>query len=371
MSALSLKGIVKSYGETRVLDKIALDVESGEFLALLGASGSGKSTLLRIIAGLEAADEGQVAIDGQDVTRAPPQARDIAMVFQSYALYPQMTVARNIGLGLEMRRLRPWQRWPGMRWLPDVRRIRETITADVRAAAETVRLGELLDRRPAQLSGGQRQRAALARAMVRRPRLLLMDEPLSNLDAKLRQRMRGQISDLHRASGATVVYVTHDQVEAMTMASRVAVMVDGHIVQIGAPHDLYRDPDDVRVAEMLGSPAINLLAGKARQGGIEAAGQFWAYRHDVAPGASVQLGFRPEHASIEEGGGGDGAEVRRVEQLGSEQFAYLRFGDGADAVVRIPGDMRFASERVRISVPASRLLLFDEAGARLRGKGAA
>ncbi|MBL0914921.1 MAG: ABC transporter ATP-binding protein [Sphingopyxis sp.] len=231
MSALGIAGIAKRFGQTSVLSDISLEVESGEFVALLGASGSGKSTLLRIIAGLEKPDAGRIAIGDLDVTSLPASARDIAMVFQSYALYPQMTVAANIGLGLEMRRLRPWQRLPGMGWLPDVRRTRAGIVDDVARAAAIVRMESLLDRKPAQLSGGQRQRAALARAMARRPRLLLMDEPLSNLDAKLRQQMRGEISDLHRSTGATIVYVTHDQVEAMTMADRVAVMVDGHIVQ--------------------------------------------------------------------------------------------------------------------------------------------
>jgi multiple sugar transport system ATP-binding protein len=367
MTALSLRGIGKSYGVTRVLHEVALDVQSGEFVALLGASGSGKSTLLRIIAGLEAPDEGVVSIDDTDVTRLSPERRDLAMVFQSYALYPQMSVARNIGLGLEMRRLAGWQRLPLMGWLPEVRRIRAGIEADVRQAAETVRLGHLLDRRPAQLSGGQRQRTALARAMVRRPRLLLMDEPLSNLDAKLRQKMRGEISDLHRSSGATVVYVTHDQVEAMTMADRVAVMVEGRIVQIGHPHDLYADPDDVRVAEMLGSPAINLLSAVARSGGIEAGGQFWRRGHALPDGTALQIGFRAEHAALATGGDAPTAAIRRIEHLGPEQLVYLGFDDGAGAVIRLPGDHRIDGERLAIDVPGERLMLFDADGLRLRG----
>ena len=367
MTALSIRRIAKCFGTTHVLNDVSLDVESGEFVALLGASGSGKSTLLRVIAGLETPDAGRIAIDDEDVTRLPPDRRDLAMVFQSYALYPQMSVARNIGLGLEMRRLKPWQRLPGMRLLPPVRRIRAQIDAEVAQAAEIVGMGALKDRKPAQLSGGQRQRAALARAMARRPRLLLMDEPLSNLDTKLRQRMRGEIIDLHRSTGATIVYVTHDQVEAMTMADRVAVMVDGRIVQVGLPHDLYADPDDVRVAEMLGSPAINLLQGIARSGGVEAGGQFWRCAHALAEGRAVQLGFRAEHAVLNGSGALCTARIGRVENLGAERLVHLAFVDGgATAMVRLGSGATLPRGAFSLCVPENRLLLFDETGARLR-----
>lgn len=258
MAALRLHQISRSFGSTRVLDGVDLDIRDGEFLTLVGPSGCGKTTLLRIIAGLDHAEEGQVEIDGALVDDLPPKQRDVAMVFQSYALYPYMTVAQNLALPLVMRKLSRLQRLPLIGpWWPGARARRREIDIAVEQVAESVGLGQMLHRRPAQLSGGQRQRVALGRAMVRRPKVFLMDEPLSNLDAKLRVDTRAEIADLHRRLGATFVYVTHDQVEAMTMSDRVALMMGGRILQLGTPQEIYDDPLDLRVAEFIGTPKIN------------------------------------------------------------------------------------------------------------------
>jgi multiple sugar transport system ATP-binding protein len=253
---------------------VSLEVGPREFLTLLGPSGCGKSTLLRIIAGLEQADDGSIALGGQAVDGLLPRERDVAMVFQSYALYPYMTVAENIGLPLLMRRTQPWQRLPLMRRLhPGARAASGTIAHDVRRAAEALQIESFLDRKPAQLSGGQRQRVALARAMVRDPRVFLMDEPLSNLDAKLRVTARAEIAELHRRAGVAFMYVTHDQAEAMTMSDRVALMMNGEILQVAPPAEIYDRPAELRVAEFVGSPKINVLPGTVRaDGGIDVPG---------------------------------------------------------------------------------------------------
>lgn len=264
MAALQLHHINRRFGSTLVLDGINLDIRDGEFLTLVGPSGCGKTTLLRIIAGLDHADEGQVAIDGVAVDNLPPKKRDVAMVFQSYALYPYMTVAQNMALPLIMRRLSWVQRLPLIgRWWPGSSVVRRELEDEVNQVAQSLGLGALLQRRPAQLSGGQRQRVALGRAMVRRPKVFLMDEPLSNLDAKLRVDTRAEIADLHRRLGTTFVYVTHDQVEAMTMSDRVALMMGGRILQLGTPQSLYDDPKDLRVAEFIGTPKVNVVLASA------------------------------------------------------------------------------------------------------------
>jgi multiple sugar transport system ATP-binding protein len=367
MAALTLQRITRRFGTVTVLDDVSLDVESGEFVALLGASGSGKSTLLRIIAGLDRPDSGRVLIAGQPATDRRPSERDVAMVFQSYALYPHKTVAENIALPLEMRRLRGWQRIPGLGAMSrSARATRRQIAADVRTAAATVAIEKLLDRRPNQLSGGQQQRVALARAMVRRPQLLLMDEPLSNLDARLRTRMRAEIAELHATIAATLIYVTHDQVEAMTMADRIAVMVDGRIVQIGRPQELYDEPVDVRVAEMLGSPSINLVQGHAMHHGIDAGGLRWPLDLDIT--GAVRVGFRPEativtHASPTS----SNVIVSRIEHWGAERLLHLVLADGQRVIVRTPPDFSTAAgDCLHLSVSTKKLLLFDEHGARLR-----
>ena len=258
MTNIQLKNISKSYGTNLVLNDVSLNVEDRKFLTLVGPSGCGKSTLLRVIAGLEAPESGSVAIDGQLVTKTAPALRNLAMVFQSYALYPHLSVRENMKTPLKLRDLSFIERLPliGSLIAPGKH---QSLNNQVEETAATLRINEYLERRPGQLSGGQRQRAALGRAMVRTPFAFLMDEPLSNLDAALRVHMRAELSELHRNLETTFVYVTHDQSEALTMSDRVAVMMDGMIVQIGTPEEIYNQPEFLSVAEFLGSPKINRL----------------------------------------------------------------------------------------------------------------
>ncbi len=337
-----LTGIAKSFGRTRVLDDVDLAIEPGEFLTLVGPSGCGKSTLLRIIAGLEAADRGSVAIGGRIVDPLPPDQRDVAMVFQSYALYPHMTVAGNMATPLEMRRLTLAERLPLIRLLSPRRpRVMRGIMAEVRAVAETLQIAHLLDRKPAQLSGGQRQRVALGRAMVRRPRVFLMDEPLSNLDAALRVHMRTELAELHARLGITFIYVTHDQVEAMTMSSRVALMDQGRILQLGTPADLYDRPATLAVARFIGSPPINLLEGEADgAGGVRIDGVRLPIAPGVAADTRITVGIRPEAlhpAPVRHDGPVLRARLKRAENLGAEWMLHATLAGAGDAplVVRI------------------------------------
>ena len=308
MADILVERITKEFaGGIAAVDDVTLQVEDGEFMVLVGPSGCGKSTLLRLIAGLEEATAGTVWIGGRDVTDLPPRERDIAMVFQSYALYPHMTVRQNLGYGLKVRKSS-----------------KREIAERVERVARLLRLDELLDRRPAALSGGQRQRVAMGRAIVREPLAFLMDEPLSNLDAKLRVGMRAELAGLHGRLGATTVYVTHDQVEAMTLGQRVAVMRDGRILQVDTPQALYRDPVDLFVAAFIGSPAMNLVGARLDRDGVE----FGGFRIQLAPehrpdrSGDVVLGIRPE--SFEDDAFAD-AELPRldvtvsvVEDLGSD-----------------------------------------------------
>jgi multiple sugar transport system ATP-binding protein len=367
---VSIKGVSKSFGSTRVLNDISLEVGPCEFLTLLGPSGCGKSTLLRIIAGLDHADEGSIALGAHAVDGLLPRERDVAMVFQSYALYPYMTVAENIGLPLLMRRTRAWQRLPLIRRLhPVARAARGTITRDVRRAAEALQIESFLDRKPAQLSGGQRQRVALARAMVRDPRVFLMDEPLSNLDAKLRVAARAEISDLHRRCGVAFMYVTHDQAEAMTMSDRVALMMGGEILQVAPPAEIYDRPADLRVAEFIGSPKINLLPGRTRaDGGIDVPGGVLRGASGMAPGSVVTIGIRPEHCELDRGHGIAGT-IRHRENLGSDLFLHLEVRGLADRFVtrcapELIGSLPLGSHVVFHPRPG-RALLFDAAGRRI------
>ncbi|MQX55353.1 ABC transporter ATP-binding protein, partial [Sinorhizobium meliloti] len=274
MAEISIRSIRKSFGATSVLKDVSLEIADGEFLTLLGPSGCGKSTLLRILAGLEVQTGGSLAIGDHVVDGVRPKRRDVAMVFQSYALYPHMTVAQNMALPLRMRRLSSWQRLPVVgRFLLGTTAVGAEIEKDVMRTAKALGIGHLLARKPGQLSGGQRQRVAVGRAMVRQPAVFLMDEPLSNLDAKLRVQMRAEIKELHQRLGVTFVYVTHDQSEAMTMSDRVAVMLDGELLQVAPPQEIYADPDDLRVAEFIGSPKINILEATLRSDGLaDAAG---------------------------------------------------------------------------------------------------
>ena len=306
MSDVHLNAVVKNWGTTRAVDRVSLHVNSGELVALLGPSGCGKSTTLRLIAGLEGADEGEIHIGGRDVTRLPPAQRGVAMVFQSYALFPHLTVAENIVFGLQVRRV------------PVAERKRR-----LDAAAELLGLGALLDRRPAQLSGGQRQRVALGRAIVAEAAVCLMDEPLSNLDAQLRQQMRQEIRALQQRLGMTLIYVTHDQTEAMTMADKVVLMRAGRIEQHGSPAELYERPASTFVAGFIGCPAMNLLPGAAARAGD--------------PADSILIGVRPEHIALCEPGRGLPAQLETIEYLGAESMLICRHDDAHRITVRMPG----------------------------------
>ena len=324
MSALRIAQIEKTFGSTRALKGVSLDIAEGEFIALVGPSGCGKSTLLRIIAGLEAQDRGSVAIGGTAVDGLRASRRNLAMVFQSYALYPHLTVAENIAVPLRMRRLNRWQRLPILGpFLPGARRRLATIGSDVLDAAQTLGIEHLLGRKPGQLSGGQRQRVAVGRALVREPRAFLLDEPLSNLDAKLRVHMRTEISELHRRLGATFIYVTHEQAEAMTMSDRIAVMMDGELLQVATPEEVYGRPADLRVAEFIGSPKINVLpVASGRDGRLHYAGRPLPFR--AGADAVAGLGVRPEAFRIVRDDGQISARVVHRENFGAEVCFHLQ-----------------------------------------------
>ncbi|WOH54483.1 ABC transporter ATP-binding protein [Bradyrhizobium sp. sBnM-33] len=374
MAVLCKNSIRKNYGPTSVLRGVSLSIADGEFLTLLGPSGCGKSTLLRILAGLEVQDAGSVSIGERAVDGLRPKRRDVAMVFQSYALYPHMTVASNMALPLRMRRLSVFQRLPLLgRLLPGTARIAAEIDVEVTRTAKSLGIGHLLARKPGQLSGGQRQRVAVGRAMVRHPAVFLMDEPLSNLDAKLRVQMRAEIKELHQRLGVTFVYVTHDQAEAMTLSDRVAVMLDGELLQVAPPQDIYADPDDRRVAEFIGSPKINMLDGVVRDRGlIDVAGSTLTIEADARTGTHLTLGIRPEAFHLVDHGG-QGAltgSVRMIEHMGSELFVHLDL-----AGVDHPLIARLLAERaphiapgqtLHVGVWPGRVLLFARNGRRLR-----
>ena len=366
--AVRMAGIAKQFGATSVLRDIDLDIRAGEFITILGPSGCGKSTLLRIIAGLEPQSAGSVTIDGVSMDGLPPDRRDIAMVFQSYALYPHLTVAENIAVPLRMRRLTRLQRLPGAHALPAVRRIGASIGEAVQAVAATLRLESLLGRKPAQLSGGQKQRVALARAMVRQPKAFLMDEPLSNLDAELRVHMRAEIAQLHRQLGATFIYVTHDQAEAMTMSDRVAVILEGQLRQIASPGELYRDPDNLRVAQFVGTPRINVLPATATATGIDVLGRPIARPSGLPAGTKLQAAVRPERLAVA-GPGVPGRVVYR-ENLGSDLFLHVAVdGVSTQVIVRCDSSALDTTEigtSVALTIPSDALLLFDLDGRRLR-----
>src|SRR5438552_2152547 len=323
MAALQLNAVTKRYGTTTVIHGVDLDVTDGEFVVFVGPSGCGKSTLLRMIAGLESASDGDIVIDGVRVNDVTAAQRGLAMVFQSYALYPHMTVHQNLAFGLE-----------------NLHTPRATIDEKVRQAAQLLRLDQLLERRPRQLSGGQRQRVAIGRAIVRDPTIFLFDEPLSNLDAELRVQMRAEITALHRRLGTSMIYVTHDQVEAMTMADRIVVLRGGRVEQIGAPLELYNAPANRFVAGFIGSPRMNFLDGKvAANGGAGllvaidgiSAIHTEAAAGALAPGDQVTLGIRPEHVALGHAGLNDVSfAVTQSEQLGGSTTLY--FGEPPFAV---------------------------------------
>ena len=350
--SVSLRGAVKKHGAVTVLHGIDLDIRAGEFFVLLGPSGSGKTTTLRVLAGLESLSSGEVLMDHVDVTLREPGERDVAMVFQSYALYPHMTVAQNIGFPLRMIGTAPAQ-----------------IARAVQSAAAKVGIGHLLERRPGQLSGGQQQRVALARAIVRQPRLFLLDEPLSNLDAKLRLETRLELKKLQRSLDVTTVYVTHDQEEAMTLADRIAVFMDGRIAQIGTPREIFGKPMHASVAGFIGTPPMNLLEGTWQGhhvtiGKNAGAGATWTVSDTVAAARSVTIGVRPGDLRLAEPG--IEARVELVEELGDARVLDLRIGTQA---LKLKGDVRTTlheGETVHLAVAPHAIHLFDRAsGARL------
>ena len=369
-----LRDITKSFGPTPVLRGVSLDIAEGEFLTLLGPSGCGKSTLLRIVAGLETQDVGSVSIGGRPVDALRPKQRDVAMVFQSYALYPHMTVGQNLALPLRMRRLSKLQRLPLLgRVLPGTRALVGTIARDVAQTAAALEIDHLLERKPGQLSGGQRQRVAVGRAMVRQPEVFLMDEPLSNLDAKLRVAMRTEIKDLHRRLGVTFVYVTHDQAEAMTLSDRVAVMLEGELLQVARPRDIYADPEDRRVAEFVGSPKINLIEGRVREAGaVDVAGTTFHLDTGLGRGKAVTLGLRPEAFGAAEraGPGVITGAVRLLEHLGSDLYAHVDVpGQQAPLIARLPAEDDAGAANggtLHLRPRLDHVLLFAPDGRRLR-----
>ena len=373
MASVEVRNIWKRFGDVTVLKGVSIHVPDGEFVTLVGPSGCGKTTLLRIIAGLEVQDSGSIVIGDRTVDDVRPKNRDVAMVFQSYALYPHMTVFDNLASPLVMRRLSAAQRMPGLRrLLPGTRERYSEISREVRKAAESLQIESLLERKPAQLSGGQRQRVALGRAIIRNPQAYLMDEPLSNLDAKLRVHMRAELAGLHQRLGITFVYVTHDQAEAMTMSSRVAVIMDGEIQQAASPKEIYTDPANLDVAEFIGSPTINRLPGTVRgDRSVDMLGQTLPVDTGLSAGDRVSIGIRPEAMSI--GNAEDDGlafRVGHIEFLGAEMFVHL-WNDrvGKPVIVRLDAD---ADRRVSIDQivgmrpKANGVLVFDQAGDRVR-----
>jgi multiple sugar transport system ATP-binding protein len=353
MAGVTVNKVVKRYGSAQVIHGVDVAIADGEFVILVGPSGCGKSTLLRMIAGLEVISEGEISIGGKVVNDVAPKDRDIAMVFQNYALYPHKNVADNMGFSLKLKR-----------------RPKAEIEAKVRRAAEILDLTKLLDRFPKQLSGGQRQRVAMGRAIVRDPKVFLFDEPLSNLDAKLRVAMRVEIKELHQRLGTTIVYVTHDQIEAMTMADKIVVMKDGRVEQTGAPLDLYDRPGNVFVAGFIGSPAMNFVKGRidGRDGGqvfVSDTGAVLPVADvKVESGRPVVYGIRPEHIDVAP----DGlpATVSVLEPTGAETQVFARIGEDAiDAIVRDRLKVR-PGEEIRLRIDPDRVHIFDrQSGARL------
>jgi len=355
MASVGLRKLVKYYGDLKVVHGIDLDIAHNEFVALVGPSGCGKSTTLRMIAGLEDISGGEILIDGEVVNELAPKDRDIAMVFQDYALYPHMSVYENMSFGLTVQKIP-----------------KAEIAQRVGDAAQILNITDLLQRKPRQLSGGQRQRVAMGRAIVRRPKVFLFDEPLSNLDAKLRVQMRTEIKRLHQRVATTVVYVTHDQVEAMTLADKIVVMRGGVIEQAGTPDQVYNHPTSMFVAGFIGSPTMNFVRGRIaddarfvhlqdKAGGTSLAlleGQ--RSRYAVAAGRDVIVGIRPEHfAPADPGAAHLAAQVDVVEPLGSDTLIFLKFGDG-EIVARVPpATAAVPGDNIALRIDVGQLQCFD------------
>src|SRR5579859_7850615 len=342
MSELVLKNVAKAYGSTQVVADLSLAVEAGEFVVFVGPSGCGKSTLLRIIAGLESASGGQIFLGPQDVTTLPPAERSVAMVFQNYALYPHMTVAENIGFGLRLAGVD-----------------KATRRTKVEEAAKILRIEALLERKPQALSGGQRQRVAIGRAIVKQPRLFLFDEPLSNLDAELRTQMRVELAKLHRTMKATMIYVTHDQTEAMTMADRIVVLRGGHIEQVGKPVDLYSNPDNCFVASFIGSPKINLFDIQDGRLHELATAPF----PGMLPSTTRTIGVRPEHIRHAPYGLPFAGTVEIVERLGHASYLYVRMPGGLLVTILERGAQPVSvGDAITFELPQEHILMFGADG---------
>ena len=350
MTGVTLEKVVKRFGDVQVIHGVDLTVEDGEFCVFVGPSGCGKSTLLRMIAGLEETSSGAIRIGAKDVTHIDPSERGVAMVFQTYALYPHMTVAENMGFGLKM-----------------TGHPKAEIDRKVAEAARILKLEPLLERKPKALSGGQRQRVAIGRAIVRGPEVFLFDEPLSNLDAELRVEMRVEIARLHREIGATMIYVTHDQVEAMTLADKIVVLRSGRIEQVGKPLDLYNNPDNKFVAGFIGSPAMNFVAGVAEAESVAAKGLAGSVATSIAlpaKGAEVTVGLRPQHLKI---GPGDTHRVDLTEALGGVSFVHLTAPSGEKLIVERHDQVSLEpGAMVGVSFDARDAMLFDKDGLQLR-----
>ena len=344
-AALEISALKKSFGAVEVLKDVNVSMAPGEFLVLVGPSGCGKSTLLNCIAGLEEITSGKLRIGGRDVTNEPPKDRDIAMVFQSYALYPTMTVAENIGFGMKIRKV------PA-----------DKAKAKIDEVAKLLQIDHLLDRQPSQLSGGQRQRVAMGRALVRKPKLFLFDEPLSNLDAKLRVEMRAEIKRLHKTTGASIVYVTHDQIEAMTLATRIVVLKGGVVQQIGTQHEIYDRPTNTFVADFMGTPPMNLMPATVTKKGLllgdqeVVMGKGWG---DRKLPEQVIAGIRPEHVFVAEGKADLRLRPEMVEHTGAESFVLFRLA-GKPFLAKLPG--RFdedAPGELALEIDRAAVNLFD------------
>jgi len=349
MASVSLRKLEKSYGAFRVVKAIDLEIMDGEFVVLVGPSGCGKSTTLRMIAGLERISGGEIRIGDRIVNDLPPRERDIAMVFQDYALYPHKTVRENMGFSLKVRGANA-----------------ADADAKIRDAAEMLGISHLLDRRPGQLSGGQRQRVAMGRAIVRRPQVFLFDEPLSNLDAKLRGQVRTEIKRLHQTIGTTIVYVTHDQVEAMTLADRIVILRGGDIEQIGTPEQVYNHPASVFVGGFVGAPSMNFAKARAGQGYLDFAdgnrlplAGLAGAKLSAADGRELIVGIRPEHFSPLTSDVGLNSQVQVVEPLGSDTLVHFAVG-GATLTARLPPELRpKAGEAIKLGLDPAKIHLFD------------
>jgi len=345
MSGVELSNVIKKYGKTQVIHGVDLKIEDGEFCVFVGPSGCGKSTLLRMVAGLEETTDGQIDIGSRDVTHMDPSERGVAMVFQTYALYPHMSVEENMGFGLKMNGV-----------------AKDEIARKVGEASGILKLDEYLKRKPKALSGGQRQRVAIGRAIVRGPEVFLFDEPLSNLDAELRVDMRVEIARLHSEIGATMIYVTHDQVEAMTLADKIVVLRAGHIEQVGAPMDLFRDPDNKFVAGFIGSPAMNFLSGVVEGGKVRVP----ALDNEIveanvtlpAEGSEVLVGLRPQHLTVS--AADSTVKVDLAEQLGGVSYEYLTAATGERIVVESKEeDVLAKGTTVKVNYQPEKVLFFD------------